>query len=88
MYDELVRPYGAQWAFAAVVRTVLLSPQFLYRSEIGPAGTGVVKIDDYEIASLLSFSLTDKGPDAGAARRRQGRQAARRGGPRGSTRAG
>jgi hypothetical protein len=63
LYDELVTPYGAEWAFSAVVRTVLLSPQFLYRSEIGPAGTGIVQIDDYEIASLLSFSLTDRGPD-------------------------
>jgi hypothetical protein len=46
-----------------VVRTILLSPQFLYRTEIGPSGTGVVPIDEYEIASLLSFSLMDRGPD-------------------------
>ena len=64
VYDELVPEYGAQWAFSALVRAVLLSPQFAYRSEIGPSGTGVVKINDYEIASLLSFSLTDSGPDA------------------------
>jgi hypothetical protein len=63
VYDELVPQYGAEWAFSAVVRTVLLAPQFLYRSEIGPPGKGVVKIDDYEIASLLSFSLTDESPD-------------------------
>jgi hypothetical protein len=63
VYDDLVGPYGAEWAFSAVVRTVLLSPQFLYRTEIGPAGTGIVQIDDYEIASLLSFSLVDRGPD-------------------------
>lgn len=63
LYDDLVSQYGAPWAFSALVRAVLLSPQFLYRSEIGPNGTGVVQIDDYEIASLLSFSLTDKGPD-------------------------
>lgn len=63
VYDDLVTPYGAEWAFSAVVRTVLLAPQFLYRTEIGPDGTGVVEIDDYEIASLLSFSLLDRGPD-------------------------
>jgi hypothetical protein len=64
VYDDLVPEYGAEWAFGALVRTVLLSPQFIYRSEIGPAGTGVVQIDDYEIASLLSFSLVDSGPDS------------------------
>jgi hypothetical protein len=63
VYDDLVGPYGATWAFSAMVRTILLSPQFLYRTEIGPSGTGVVRIDDYEIASLLSFSLMDRGPD-------------------------
>lgn len=63
VYDDLVGPYGEEWAFTAAVRTVLLAPQFLYRTEIGPAGTGIVAIDDYEIASLLSFSLLDSGPD-------------------------
>jgi hypothetical protein len=63
VYDELVPAYGEEWAFAALVRTILLSPNFLYRSEVGPAGTGVVKLGDYEIASLLSFALTDEGPD-------------------------
>lgn len=63
VYDDLVGPYGPEWAFSAMVRTVLLSPQFLYRTEIGPAGTGIVQIDDYEIASLMSFSLMDRGPD-------------------------
>jgi hypothetical protein len=63
VYDELEPTYGAPWAFSAVVRTVLLAPQFLYRSEIGPSATGIVQIDDYEIASLLAFSLTDKSPD-------------------------
>ncbi len=63
VYDDLVGPYGTEWAFAAVIRSVLLSPQFLYRTEIGPSGTGIVQIDDFEIASLLSFSLLDRGPD-------------------------
>ncbi|MBX3129179.1 MAG: DUF1592 domain-containing protein [Polyangiaceae bacterium] len=64
VYDDLVTEYGAEWAFSALVRVVLLSPQFLYRSEVGPSGKGVVKLDDFEIASLMSFSLTDEGPDA------------------------
>jgi hypothetical protein len=63
VYDDLVGQYGGEWAFSAMVRTILLSPMFLYRTEIGPPGTGIVQIDDYEIASLLSFSLTERGPD-------------------------
>lgn len=63
VHDDLVAEYGEEWAFAAMVRTALLSPQFLYRSELGPVGTGVVELDGYEIASLLSFALTDEGPD-------------------------
>ena len=63
VYDDVEPTYGPEWAFSAVVRAVLLSPQFLYRSEIGPDGTGVVEMDDDEIASLLSFALTDAGPD-------------------------
>lgn len=64
VYDDTLPTYGAEWAFSAVVRAVLLSPQFLYRYEIGPDGDGVVELDDYEIASLLAFSLTDRAPDA------------------------
>jgi len=63
VYDDVLPEYGADWAFEAVVRAVLLSPQFLYRHEVGPDGAGVVEMDDYEIASLLSFALTDRGPD-------------------------
>lgn len=64
VYDDVVGTYGTDWAFSAVVRAVLLSPQFLYRSEVGPDGQGVVELDGYEIATLLAFSLTDQGPDA------------------------
>jgi hypothetical protein len=64
VYDDVLPTYGEEWAFSAMVRSVLLSPQFLYRYEIGPDGEGVVEMDDYEIASLLSFSLTDAGPDS------------------------
>jgi hypothetical protein len=64
VYDDTEPTYGADWAFSAVVRAGLLSPQFLYRPEIGPDGEGVVELDEFEIANLLSFSLTDHGPDA------------------------
>ena len=63
VYDDVEPLHGPEWAFAALVRSVLLSPQFLYRHEIGPDGAGVVELDAYEIASLIAFALTDRGPD-------------------------
>lgn len=45
-----------------MIRAVLLAPQFIYRLELG-SGSGVVKLGQYEIASLLAFSITDRGPD-------------------------
>lgn len=63
VFDDVEPTYGFEYAFSALVRTVLLSPQFLYRWEIGKNGVGVVKLDDYEIASLLAFSVTDAAPD-------------------------
>jgi hypothetical protein len=63
VYDDLARDYDANYAFSGLVRTVLLSPQFLYRWEIGEDGAGIVQLTDYEIASLLAFSITDRAPD-------------------------
>ncbi|MEM9876916.1 MAG: DUF1595 domain-containing protein, partial [Myxococcota bacterium] len=57
MYDDLEAAYDSTWAVSAVVRAVLLSPEFLYRHEVGPEGEGVVTLDPDEIASLLAFSL-------------------------------
>jgi len=53
--------YGAGFANGAalVIRAMLQSPKFLYRSELGPAGT---PLDGYEIASKLSFGLLGTTP--------------------------
>jgi hypothetical protein len=64
LYDDLASAYGESWGLSALTRSVLLSPYFLYRTEIGGDGTGVVELEPYEIASLLSFSLTDAAPDS------------------------
>lgn len=66
MYVDLRADYDADYAFAAVVRAVLMSPEFLYRTEIGPSptpGVGRTVMTDHEIATLLSFALTDTAPD-------------------------
>jgi len=49
----------------AVVRALLSSPKFLYRSEMGApdAATGLFKLNNYEIATLLSYSLWVTTPD-------------------------
>lgn len=49
----------------AVLQGLLISPHFLYRSEMGvlePA-TGLYRLTPYEIASLLSYSLWASAPD-------------------------
>jgi hypothetical protein len=53
--------YGAGFAngAAVVIRAMLQSPKFLYRSELGAAGA---PLDGYEIASKLSFWLLGTTP--------------------------
>lgn len=47
----------------AVIEAMLQSPNFLYRTEL-PAGTGKAPLSSYELASALSYFLTDNMPDA------------------------
>jgi hypothetical protein len=53
--------YGAGFAHGAglVIRAMLQSPRFLYRSELGPTGA---PLDGYEVASKLSFWLLGTTP--------------------------
>lgn len=55
------RLYGAGFANGAalVIRALLQSPTFLYRSELGPAGA---PLDGYELAAKLSFGLLGTTP--------------------------
>jgi hypothetical protein len=47
-----------------VTMTMLQSPHFLYRSELSSdAASGVVALSDYEVASKLSYALTNTMPD-------------------------
>lgn len=51
----------------ALLSAMLQSPYFLYRQEIGepvPDEPGVVRLTPYELATALSFFLTNSGPDA------------------------
>jgi Protein of unknown function (DUF1592)/Protein of unknown function (DUF1588)/Protein of unknown function (DUF1595)/Protein of unknown function (DUF1587) len=53
----------AATAVRSLVRVMLLSPDFLYRTELGNSVPGKVALSGYEIASLLSFSIADVPPD-------------------------
>lgn len=47
-----------------VVARMLVAPQFLYRAEVGQSsGAGLRRLDAYERASFLSYSLTGSMPD-------------------------
>lgn len=48
-----------------VIQAMLQSPHFLYRTELTPAGAGAAKVplNDYEVASKLSFALVNTMPD-------------------------
>ncbi len=68
LYTELLAGYDADFAFGGVVRAVLMSPEFLYRTELGPdpaplAAGARTTMTGQEIATLLAFALTDTSPD-------------------------
>ncbi|HVU49569.1 MAG TPA: DUF1592 domain-containing protein, partial [Polyangia bacterium] len=50
-----------------IIEAALQSPSFLYRTELGPQTSGgptaKVKLTPYELASAVSFALTDSVPD-------------------------
>jgi cytochrome c553 len=46
-----------------LLKSLMLSPNFLYRSEMGVLQNGNVQLTAYEIASLLSYALWNSPPD-------------------------
>lgn len=61
LFTDLDATYEYDYAFGGIVRAVLLSPDFLYRTELG-SGSGAV-MSNNEIANLLAFAITDHAPD-------------------------
>jgi hypothetical protein len=65
VFDANEADHGYDYAFGSLVRATLLSPDFLYRTELGqPGHMGTVRLTDHEIAAAIAFSMTDRGPDA------------------------
>jgi Protein of unknown function (DUF1588)/Protein of unknown function (DUF1592)/Protein of unknown function (DUF1595)/Protein of unknown function (DUF1587) len=54
----------AQTAVASTIKAMLMSPNFIYRTELGSSKAGTVDLTSDEIASLLSYSIADAPPDA------------------------
>ena len=54
----------AEEGITAAMAALLVSPSFLYRTELGePQGDGTFRLTGYEVASLLSYSLWGTLPD-------------------------
>lgn len=65
LFEDLRTAYDYDYAFAGLVRAVLLSPEFLYRTELGrDADTALTILSSHEIAGLLAFAITEETPDA------------------------
>lgn len=53
----------ARTGIQLVIETMLQSPSFLFRTELGTGGRGAVRLDPYETAAALSYYLWDTMPD-------------------------
>jgi hypothetical protein len=49
--------------YTLAIITLLGSPYFIYRVEVGDAQEGLSRLDSYELASRLAFALWGQGPD-------------------------
>jgi hypothetical protein len=60
------RTLGARAGLRALMQAILLAPSTLYRTELGASGSesGETTLNSYELASALSFLITDSAPDA------------------------
>jgi hypothetical protein len=66
LFDSTFAQYGFTGAVELTISAVLQSPQFLYRFEGVPDGAAagdIVAVEDFELASRLSYFLTSSMPD-------------------------
>ena len=63
-FDDAYGQWGMKDAARMVVEAMLQSPPFLYRLEVGSPADGAMLLTSREVASRLSYFLTDSMPDA------------------------
>lgn len=66
VFDKALATWDYPSAIRLVIQTALQSSRFIYRLEFGmpsPTAPGVVRLDDYEMASRLSYLLWGSTPD-------------------------
>jgi hypothetical protein len=66
LYTDAAAAAGPEAGFKMVVEGMLLSVNFLFRTELGgdkPAADGTTALTDHEVASALSYMLWDAPPD-------------------------
>jgi hypothetical protein len=63
-FRDSATPYGIATASQMVLEAMMQAPSFLYRTEIGSGSKGEVELTPYEVASALSYTLTDAPPAA------------------------
>lgn len=63
LYEDARAEWGAGDAVRLVLQAMLTSPRFLYRVEAPAEGSAPRGLDDYELASRLSFALWGTTPD-------------------------
>jgi len=64
LYATIAQTNAPDVAFKGVVQALILSPNFLFRTELGGGGSGTIALTDYELASEISYMLLDGPPDA------------------------
>jgi hypothetical protein len=65
LFGTIAQSNAPEVAFKGVVQALMLSPNFIFRTELGAGGSGgTTALTDYELASALSYMLTDGPPDA------------------------
>ena len=66
LYGTIAQATGPEGGFKGVVQALILSPNFLFRTELGSDGKpgGTTSLTDHELASAISYMLLDAPPDA------------------------
>lgn len=64
LFADNAAEYDFDFAYQGMIQAILLHPSFLYRTELGSdRDDEMTELTGEEIATLLAFAVTDRGPD-------------------------